>query len=42
MSRSLKMRLPRGNSNSVDAIAIEVAKKYGPKMLNKVTITQNT
>ena len=42
MSRSLKMRLPRGNSNSVDAIAIEVAKKYGPKMLNKVTKTNMT
>lgn len=42
MSRSLKMKLPRGNSNSVDAIAIEVANKYGTKMLNKVTKTNMT
>ena len=42
MSRSLKMKLPRGNSNSVDAIAIEVANKYGAKMLNKVTKTNMT
>lgn len=37
-----KMKLPRGNSNSVDAIAIEVANKYGAKMLNKVTKTNMT
>ncbi|WP_294578138.1 ribonuclease HIII [uncultured Thomasclavelia sp.] len=42
MSRSLKMKLPRGNSNSVDAVAVEVAKKYGAKMLNKVTKTNMT
>lgn len=42
MSRSLKMKLPHGNSNSVDSTAIEVAKKYGPKMLNKVTKTNMT
>ena len=42
MSRSLKMNLPHGNSASVDAIAVEIAKKYGPKMLNKVTKTNMT
>lgn len=42
MSRSLKMKLPHGNSNSVDSTAIEIAKKYGPKMLNKVTKTNMT
>lgn len=42
MSRSIKMSLPRGNSSSVDSVAIEVAKKYGPKMLNKVTKTNMT
>ncbi len=42
MSRSLKMKLPRGNSNSVEAVAVEVAKKYGAKMLNKVTKTNMT
>ena len=42
MSRSLKMTLPHGTSNSVDAVAIEIPKKYGPKMLNKVTKTNMT
>lgn len=42
MSRSLKMKLPHGNSNSVDSTAIEVAKKYGSKMLFKVTKTNMT
>ena len=42
MSRSLKMKLPHGNSNSVDTTAIEIAKKYGPKMLFKVTKTNMT
>ena len=42
MSRSLKMKLPHGNSNSVDSTAIEIAKKYGPKMLFKVTKTNMT
>lgn len=42
MSRSLKMKLPHGNSSSIDSIAIEIAKKYGPKMLNKVTKTNMT
>ena len=42
MSRSLKMKLPHGNSSTIDSIAIEIAKKYGPKMLNKVTKTNMT
>ena len=42
MSRSLKMKLPHGNSNSVDTTAIEIAKKCGPKMLFKVTKTNMT
>ena len=36
------MKLPHGNSSSIDSIAIEIAKKYGPKMLNKVTKTNMT
>lgn len=42
MSKSLKMRLPRGTSNALDNVAIEIAKKYGKKMLLKVTKTNMT
>lgn len=42
MSRSLKMKLPRGTTASVDSIAVEVAKRYGEKMLNKVTKSNMT
>lgn len=39
MSKSLKMELLRGTSTNVEPLAIEIAKKYGAKMLNKVTKT---
>lgn len=43
MSRSLKMKLPRGNTSSVvDHAAITIAQKYGKKMLLKVTKTNMT
>ena len=43
MSRSLKMKLPRGNTSSVvDYVAITIAQKYGKKMLLKVTKTNMT
>lgn len=42
MSKSLKMKLPRGTSNTLDNVAIEIAKKYGKKMLFKVTKTNMT
>lgn len=42
MSKSLKMKLPRGTSGSVDSIAVEIASKYGVKMLTKVTKTNMT
>lgn len=42
MAKSLKMKLPRGTTASVDAIAVEVAKRYGEKMLTKVTKTNMT
>ena len=43
MSRSLKMKLPRGNTSSVvDHVAITIAQKYGKKMLLKVTKTNMT
>ena len=38
MSRSLKVKLPRGNTSSVvDHVAVSIAQKYGKKMLLKVT-----
>ena len=43
MSRSLKVKLPRGNTSSVvDHVAITIAQKYGKKMLLKVTKTNMT
>lgn len=43
MSRSLKMKLPRGNTSSVvDHVAITIAQKYGKKMLLKVIKTNMT
>lgn len=43
MSRSLKMKLPRGNTSSVvDHVAITIAQKYGKKMLLKVAKTNMT
>lgn len=43
MSRSLKMKLPRGNTSSVvDHVAITITQKYGKKMLLKVTKTNMT
>jgi len=36
MSKSLKMNLCRGTSTNVDNVAVSIATKYGPKMLNKV------
>lgn len=43
MSRSLKMKLPRGNTSSVvDHVAITIGQKYGKKMLLKVTKTNMT
>lgn len=43
MSRSLKMKLPRGNTSSVvEHVAITIAQKYGKKMLLKVTKTNMT
>lgn len=43
MSRSLKMKLPRGNTSSVvDHVAITIAQKHGKKMLLKVTKTNMT
>ena len=36
MSKSLKVKLPRGNTSSVvDHVAVSIAKKYGKKMLLK-------
>lgn len=37
MSKSLKIKLPRGTNATIDNIAIDLANKYGVKMLNKVT-----
>lgn len=42
MSRTLKMKLPRGTSSGVEMTAAQIAKKYGEKMLNKVTKTNMT
>ena len=43
MSRSLKVKLPRGNTSSVvDHVAVSIAQKYGKKMLLKVTKTNMT
>ena len=43
MSRSLKMKLPRGTTSSVvDHVAVSIAQKYGKKMLLKVTKTNMT
>ncbi len=42
MSKSLKTRLPRGNTTSCESIAVELAKRYGEKMLFKVTKTNMT
>ena len=43
MSKSLKVKLPRGNTSSVvDHVAVSIAKKYGKKMLLKVTKTNMT
>lgn len=36
MSKSLKVKLLRGSGTNVDNIAVAIANKYGPKMLNKV------
>ena len=36
MSKSLKINLCRGTSTNVDNVAVTIATKYGPKMLNKV------
>lgn len=36
MSKSLKINLVRGTSAAVDNIAVSIATKYSPKMLNKV------
>ena len=39
----LKVKLPRGNTSSVvDHVAVSIAKKYGKKMLLKVTKTNMT
>ncbi len=42
MSKTLKMKLPRGTNPSVESVALDVAKKYGKKMLFKVTKTNMT
>lgn len=42
MSKSLKMKLPRGTSSTLDYVAVNIAKKYGKKMLLKVTKTNMT
>lgn len=42
MSKSLKMKLPRGTATSVEHIAVDIANKYGEKMLTKVTKTNMT
>lgn len=42
MSKSLKMKLPRGTTASVEHIALDIASRYGVKMLNKVTKTNMT
>lgn len=42
MSKSLKMKLLRGTSINVEHLALEVASRYGEKMLNKVTKTNMT
>ena len=36
MSKSLKMKLVRGNSSSADQVAAAIAEKYGEKILTKV------
>ena len=39
----MKVKLPRGNTSSVvDHVAVSIAKKYGKKMLLKVTKTNMT
>ncbi|MFV0395800.1 MAG: ribonuclease HIII [Coprobacillaceae bacterium] len=42
MSKSLKMKLPRGTNASVDHTAVDIVNKYGIDMLNKVTKTNMT
>lgn len=42
MSKTLKIKLPRGTNPSNDEIAINIAKRYGENMLNKVTKTNMT
>lgn len=42
MAKTLKMKLPRGTSATNDEVAIKIAKRYGIKMLNKVTKTNMT
>lgn len=42
MSKSLKIKLPRGTATSVEHIAVDIANKYGEKMLTKVTKTNMT
>ena len=39
MEKSLKMELPRGNSNTIDHIAVDLANTYGQNILTKVTKT---
>ena len=42
MSRSLKIKLPRGTTSTVENVAVDIARKYGEKMLLKVTKTNMT
>lgn len=42
MSKSLKIRLPRGTNNTIDQVAIDLANRYGEKILLKVTKTNLT
>ncbi len=42
MSKSLKSKLPRGNNTSCEHMAVELAKRFGEKMLLKVAKTNLT
>ncbi|MDD8048167.1 MAG: ribonuclease HIII [Thomasclavelia sp.] len=37
MSKALKIKIPRGTTSTAEGVAVEIANKYGFKMLHKVT-----
>ncbi len=36
MTKSLKIKLARGSGSNVDAVVVNIAEKYGEKILTKV------